>query len=352
MASAPRERLRSRSLGADAIGDPRLDELYLEDNTHDPQPLPVSEMHLIYASFREGVQIWTVDGPDVKSTWVEIGQERLKRQIKEFAEQCAHKSAASDRGAELYARLVQPVESRLPFSRPVVVELDQNLSQLPLEALPLPGSEKEFFGAKYQVVRSPGIFAEKNLRALSPLPAGAPFLLVDPAHETGHPQQVEAVRHAFPGARVMDAMDVKQSQILQALSTSYGFHFTGHGSGTALYLNSGLDVTAADFSQASLRKVQLAVLAACSTNSTLNGTLDPDNLVRSFLRAGVPSVIASQWKVDAASTAELMSSFYSHLGKGDSPALALQKARREMAGAPSRNNPYYWAAFTLTGRAD
>jgi CHAT domain-containing protein len=288
----------------------------------------------------------------VKGKWIEIGQENLGKLIKEFGEQCAHKSAANDTAMELYRRLVQPVISQLPLARPVLVEMDPNLAKLPLEAVPLPGPEKEFFGTKYQVVRSPGIFAEKNLRPLAPLPARASFLLVDPSHEIGHPVQIEAVRHAFSRAQIMDAMDVKKPQIMQALSTSNGFHFTGHGSGTALYLNSGLEITASDFSQASLGKVQLAVLAACSTNSTVHGTLDPENLVRSFLRAGVPSVIASQWKVDAASTADLMSAFYSHLGKGDSPALALQKARKEMAMAPSRNNPYYWAAFTLTGRAD
>lgn len=348
------ERLRTRSLAADNTDDPPLDRLEINNTEFVPAAPQVHETHVIYAAFPDGVQIWTVNFPVIKGVWVDINQDRLGKLVKEFADQCAERKKTSDQALELYSKLLHPIIADLPLARPVVVELDQALARLPLEALPLPETSEDFFGTRYQVVRSPGIFARKALREPQPPPAQKPFLFVDPSRLPGHTVQADAVRRAFPATRIMDARDIERSQITQALAYSYGFHFTGHGTGRELELRHGLSLTANDFPPLAVNKVQMAVLAACSTGATSNGALDADGLVRSFLLAGVPTIISSQWNVDAADTAELMSIFYSYLGKGDSPAEALRKARREMATSRDKTKqlPYTWAAFTLTGRIE
>jgi CHAT domain-containing protein len=116
-------------------------------------------------------------------------------------------------------------------------------------------------------------------------------------------------------------------------------------------LNGNLSLKARYFSPEILKRSRLAVLSACSTGvGRENGLLDTDNLVHSFLSAGVPSVIASHWNVDSASTGKLMSSFYEHLAKGESVAGSIHNARNEML--TNQSHPYYWAGFTLAGRAN
>jgi CHAT domain-containing protein len=91
----------------------------------------------------------------------------------------------------------------------------------------------------------------------------------------------------------------------------------------------------------------LVVLSAC--NSAL-GELTSGNelmgLTRSFLYAGVPSIIASLWTVDDRSTAYLMQEFYRNLGTMDKAEALRQAKLGTMKKYPS---PFHWAAFCLQG---
>jgi CHAT domain-containing protein len=124
----------------------------------------------------------------------------------------------------------------------------------------------------------------------------------------------------------------------------------------------------------------LVVLSGCETGlGTLSSGDEIIGLTRAFIYAGTPSVVASLWKVDDRSTAQLMSSFYKNLktltkvealrqaqlkmirGNGKSDLLA----RRGVGGiaklgdaalvaSPSQDaiatsHPYFWAPFILVG---
>jgi CHAT domain-containing protein len=65
--------------------------------------------------------------------------------------------------------------------------------------------------------------------------------------------------------------------------------------------------------------------------------------------SGARTVVSSLWQVDDASTAALMDRFYGALARGATAGTALREARRELAHAPATSQPYYWAAFVLTG---
>jgi CHAT domain-containing protein len=125
-------------------------------------------------------------------------------------------------------------------------------------------------------------------------------------------------------------------------------HGVRNGTGTALVY--GKDrLTAKDFPPGLLHRLDLAVLIACSSGvGGDNGPLESDNLVRPFLSAGVPFVIASRWDVDSRASARLMEQFHQHLGSGEGVVSALSLARKQLRR--EKPHPYYWAAFDLDGR--
>lgn len=95
---------------------------------------------------------------------------------------------------------------------------------------------------------------------------------------------------------------------------------------------------------------ELVVLSACESQ---RGTLDRHEgmlaLPWGFCFAGSPTVVGSLWKVDDASTAELMKAFYESLLGPDSPDKdhSLHAARRALR--ERFPDPYYWAPFVLLG---
>ena len=96
--------------------------------------------------------------------------------------------------------------------------------------------------------------------------------------------------------------------------------------------------------------VDLVVLSACETG--LGKEVKGEGLiglVRAFMYAGAPAVIASSWKVDDAATAALMTELYRGLFAGKPPAAALREAQMAVSKIPRFRAPYYWAAFELQG---
>jgi CHAT domain-containing protein/Flp pilus assembly protein TadD len=95
----------------------------------------------------------------------------------------------------------------------------------------------------------------------------------------------------------------------------------------------------------------LVVLSACRT--ALGKDVRGEGLMglaRGFMYAGAPRVVASQWKVDDAATAQLMSRFYEGLFKQNlAPASALRAAQVSLSKDPRWRDPFYWAGFVLQG---
>lgn len=95
----------------------------------------------------------------------------------------------------------------------------------------------------------------------------------------------------------------------------------------------------------------LVVLSACRT--ALGRDLRGEgmvSLVRAFMHAGVPRVVATYWDVRDASTVVLMQRFYdAMLTEHLPPAAALRSAQLAMLRDERWRAPYYWAPFTLQG---
>ncbi|HZS76868.1 MAG TPA: CHAT domain-containing tetratricopeptide repeat protein [Ktedonobacteraceae bacterium] len=107
-----------------------------------------------------------------------------------------------------------------------------------------------------------------------------------------------------------------------------------------------------------LSSCSLVTLSACETGRAVVGGVDEViGLGRGFLYAGAASILPTLWKVDDASSAELMEMFYQVLLSDFSKAAALAGAQRAFLARartsvrPYRVHPYFWAGFHLIGDA-
>ena len=104
-------------------------------------------------------------------------------------------------------------------------------------------------------------------------------------------------------------------------------------------------------------RAEIAILSACQT---AQGRIDAGARVIgiswAFFIAGVPTVLASQWKVDSQSTRDLMITFHRNLAKHQlhptpkaSKADLLRLAQLEMIQNRRLHHPYHWAGFIIVG---
>jgi CHAT domain-containing protein len=178
------------------------------------------------------------------------------------------------------------------------------------------------------------------------------FFIADAGYLPGIEAQKNTIAALFLQTRLVDSTKTEWADMQAHMGASGLFHYMGHGrldgTGTTLDYNGRRSLHARDFVPELFKHSQLVVLAACSTGKDL-GLLDTNGLVRGFLAAGVPAVVASHWNVDSETTSTLMIAFYQNLAQGRGVAQAMSGARAEVL--KSRAHPYYWAGFSLFGRA-
>ena len=317
-------------------------------------------LRLVYANFADGVQIWSVKNGAIQSNWVKIAKSDLENELRLFAEQCATPdSSLSDverQGLKLYALLLQPVAAELAGSKTVIAELDQSAYNLSLESIKTPVGG--YFGEKYSVVYSPGLWTEQLLRNPGAIGQAQSLFLLDATHSDylpGMKEERASIAKSFPRSRVVDAENANWENSRHDVAASQIFVFMGHGlrsnTGTNLVLSPKISLGAADFTPDRFARSEMVVLAACSSGrSGKEGLQDNQNLVHSFLAAGVPRVVASRWDVDSGSTSQLMVSFYKHVLTDSTVAEAMLDARRDVL--EKMPHPYYWAGFSVTGKVN
>ena len=204
---------------------------------------------------------------------------------------------------------------------------------------------------------------EEVLRAISGLQA-----LPDTANEA---QQVAALFGAsahvslgadFTDQRFLEATDVGQAGVLlMATHGVLGLSSCLAEPALIASLGDGGDglIEASELLDRQLH-ARLVVLSACDTagggraDVSRTGLSDGgealSGLARGFLYAGASSVMATQWRVDSATSAtEVMAFFQAALRQHQPLATALQTAQRQVYEQAETGHPFYWAPFTLIG---
>jgi len=178
-------------------------------------------------------------------------------------------------------------------------------------------------------------------------------------------EEVKALGRLYggPRSRVYVGADAREDRVKNEAGGARILHFATHGildNASPMYSYLALAqgganedglLEAWELMQLDLH-ADLAVLSACET---ARGRIGPGEGMVGFswamFIAGVPSTVVSQWKVESASTRELMVNFHRGLmqpGKV-SKSEALRLAALKLMKNPATNHPFYWAGFVLVG---
>jgi CHAT domain-containing protein len=104
-------------------------------------------------------------------------------------------------------------------------------------------------------------------------------------------------------------------------------------------------------------KADLVVLSACETaRGKLGAGEGMIGLSWALFVAGSPATVVSQWKVESASTTELMVEFHRNLrvenrGQRMTKSDAMRRAALKLLKMKDYRHPFYWAAFVIIGDA-
>ena len=329
-------------------------------------PLLRNETVVSYAILPQGLATWVYDDRGIFSRWSEGNTSDLEARAQHLRSLCSDPrsdiSTIRLEARALYNALVAPIEQRLSQGRVLIVELDKPLAGIPFDTLI--DRHGRYLGERGPIVSSMGIYYRRNARASVPVSTDSTALVVAvPASSaaSGPPMtfltnvtsEAETVAHNFSSVQLLSAREATARAVVSRLPYVTVFHFAGHA--LSSQRRSGLLVSDSLLSAESLQrtsfgKMQLAVLSGCDTEGgSASGAYDYESLVRVFLRAGVPNVVASRWDVDSLATQQFMSLFYRALLHGNTAAESIRQAQSDLRSRPGMNHPYYWSAFHAFG---
>lgn len=164
--------------------------------------------------------------------------------------------------------------------------------------------------------------------------------------------EAEKVHELFPGKLCSDQAaerSVLQSPPCQILHiAAHGHHRLDHPDLSFIELSDGQLYTD-DLLQQDL-SYELVTLSACETGrANVSGGDELIGLGRGFLYAGAGALVLSLWKVNDATTTQLMEEMYKALRDGASKAAALREAQKTLLAEGDRLHPAFWGAFQLVG---
>ena len=322
-----------------------------------------------------------------------IKRAELEKQVDLFRQQLATRDLGFRTSAlKLYDLLLKPANTQLRGKTNVVIAPDSNLWDLPFQALVNSGGRFLLEDAAITYAPSLTVLREMTKRRKNQIAAPASSVLLafgnpvlpqqtaigsvatlrdrnlDPLPEAA--EEVKALARLYGPARsrVYVGPDAREDRVKSEAGQARILHFTTHGtfnnaSPMYSYLtlaeggpnDDGL-LEAWELMQLDL-KAELAVLSACET---ARGRIGAGEGVIGFswamFIAGVPATIVSQWKVESASTRDLMVNFHRSLISPQAPQTskptktdALRQAALKLMRNPETSHPFYWAGFVLVG---
>jgi CHAT domain-containing protein/cytochrome c-type biogenesis protein CcmH/NrfG len=350
-------------------------------------PLLVNQTVLAYGVLPDGLAIWVYDNRGVSVTWIPNSSQDLKELASAFYARCAEpdsdpRSVRRD-GQKLYSLLIAPVEPRLDSKRTLVIEAEGILARLPFEALV--DSSGHYLVERGPIVHSPGAYAEAQMHPEATITRDSPALIVGSGASSPEAglfvipdiaAGTDAIARGFHASSELNGSEATLAAVTKGLSEATVFHFAGHAtddfSHTGLMLQNGQAATSGRRSARSsshsetsstpvfldakavrsldLQKMQLALLAACSTDAGVGGSRGLDSVAQALQTSGVPHVVASRWAVDSVEARSFASGFYAAVLGGEPVSGATRLMSQRMMSNPRTAHPFYWAAFAAYGR--
>jgi CHAT domain-containing protein len=318
---------------------------------------------------------------DLKYVHLQVNADELRRRVSEFHLALAERHPDYLKfGRELYGLLIEPVAAELQNTRTVCIIPDEFLWTLPFQALTttrgnyLIQEHSLYYAPSLSVLNEMALRRRQQSSKESLLAFGNPVIesyeaLKQNLHSLPEVQaEVAAVATAVqtPMKRVLVGRQADE-KTFKVLAPQYAtIHLATHGVlDNRDPLNSYLLLTRTDDESENDGLLQareiinmrlnadLAVLSACETG---NGKISPGEGVVgmswAFFVAGARSVVVSQWRVNSASTSQLMKKFYQALARQDNSngrnkSQALREASLRLLKDRRYRHPFYWAGFVL-----
>ena len=318
---------------------------------------------------------------ELKYVTLPISAGELRRKVDEFHSALAERQPAYDSlGRELYRSLIEPATTVLENIGTLCIIPDEFLWALPFQALIT--SRGNYFVQEHSLFYAPSLNVLKEMALRKRQQSSQESLIAFGNPVIERSEELKQDLHPIPETEaevtaVAKATRTRMKKVLirnlasektfKALAPQYAtIHLATHGVlDNRDPLNSYLVLTRTDGDWANDGLLQareiigmhlnadLAVLSACETG---NGRLSPGEGVVgmswAFLFAGSRSVIVSQWRVNSASTSQLMKNFYQALARqSDSNRRNKSRALREASLLLLKDarfrHPFYWAGFVL-----
>jgi CHAT domain-containing protein/tetratricopeptide (TPR) repeat protein len=323
---------------------------------------------------------------------LKITANQLSERVNEFRRMLAERDLSyQDAARQLYDLLLKPAEEQLRGRKTLCIVPDRALWELPFQALqPRTGvhlieDHTLFYAPSLSVVREvtkqrSSARLPKTLLAFgNPQLSGGPSerLRGDDAETRFGPlpeaeTEVKTLARLYGAAhsQILIGSEAREGVVKAAAPKYEVLHFATHGlldNHNPMFSYLTLAQTAGDPNEDGLLeareiinldlRAKLAVLSACQTARGWVGAGEGViGMSWALFVAGVPTTVASQWKVDSASTTRLMIDFHRRLtmrrpiGKlKEAKAEALRQATLGLLRSERYRHPYYWAGFVMIG---
>jgi len=321
---------------------------------------------LDYYIVGDRILVWVIEQEGIKTKEISIKDINLYKKIEEAREAFTATEENYDYQTiceELYRILFAPVKVLIGDKTIIGVIPHRGLFYLPFQALK---GEDEFLVKRYNLFYIPSAsvysycLGKNRENQESYLGFGNPsFEGEDLAPLPLSAEEVKIVARNFPNSDVSIDEEATETKFKEICSNFDIIHLSTHGladdqrplfSVICLAKDEQNDGEVRAYEVFSLNlKANLVALGACETGlGKLSEAEGLVGLVRSFLYAGTPTVMASLWSVYDRPTMELFINFFKYWKQeGMSKVVALGRAQRELA--EEYGLPVAWAGFILIG---
>ena len=325
-----------------------------------------------------------------------IKQKELEDRVVRYRETLASGSPGFREPAnELYDLLLKPAVAQLQGRTTLVIVPDGPLWELPFQTLQ-PGPNR-YLVEDAAIAYAPSLTALREMNKLRERKkdaASSPTLLafgnpavgkqsisraksvlmdekLEPLPEAE--QQVNAIKQIYGAAKskVYIGAEAREERAKAEAGSYRILHLATHGilnNSSPMYSYLLLAQSEGDSNEDGMLEAweimklnlnaDLVVLSACDTARGRVGAGEGMiGLSWAFFVAGSPTSVLSQWKVDSASTTELMVEFHRQLkaqmanpAASFSAARALREAELKLLRSERYRHPFYWAGFVVTGK--
>lgn len=334
------------------------------------------------------------DSVALKHYSIDITEENLLNKARKFRQMIASQDPAfPDMARQLYELLLKPAEDQLKGNSTLCIVPDGILWDLPFQALLV--GDSRYLVEDYSIYYAPSLGVIKEMSAQNAGSKRMPQSLLafaNPRLENSVTENLTAVYRGEVLAPLPDS-EMEANALQQIWTPAHSKVFVGSNAGeksfkiqagnySVIHLathgilddsnplysrlvmsrdandpeDDGL-LEAREIMQLKLR-ADLVVLSACQTARGRFGAGEGMvGMSWAFFLAGVPTMVASQWKVDSVSTAKLMIEFHRMLkdqtaNGGSTKANALRHSALELMKEPRYRHPFFWAGFVMIGNGN